>query len=156
MLFTKIVTQDNINAYKLFETLNARGVQLSTPNLLKNHIFSTLAGNDDVSDETLDVLDEDWSTIIAQLGENNFTDFVRYHHNIQKKLVSKRALFKSVKQIAHTPQSANKYLVSLKDYAPIYAALLNPSDEWWKTRGNHIVDIIYVFFLYTQTYLIYQ
>lgn len=42
MFFTKIVTQDNINAYKIFETLNARGIQLSTPDLLKNHIFSTL------------------------------------------------------------------------------------------------------------------
>ncbi len=136
MVFTKIVTQDNINAYKVFETLNARGVQLSTPDLLKNHIFSTLAGNDEVSDETLDVLDEDWATIIAQLGESNFTDFVRYHHNIQKTLISKRGLFKSVKHIADTPLAANQYLDSLKNYAPVYAALLRPNDEWWRTWGN--------------------
>ncbi|MBF0235964.1 MAG: DUF262 domain-containing protein [Desulfamplus sp.] len=138
MIFTKIVTQDNINAYKLFETLNARGVQLSTPDLLKNHIFSTLAGNDDVSDETLDVLDEEWSTIIAQLGESNFTDFVYYHHNIQKKLTSKRNLFKSVKEIVTTPQTANNYLESLKDHAPIYAALLHPDDEWWRQWGDQL------------------
>ncbi len=127
---------DNINAYKVFETLNARGVQLSTPDLLKNHIFSTLSDNDDVSDETLDMLDEDWSTIIAQLGQSNFTDFVRYHHNIQKQLTSKRNLFKSVKQIADTPQTANQYLESLKDHAPRYAALLRPDDEWWRRWGE--------------------
>ena len=136
MVFTKIVTQDNINAYKVFETLNARGVQLSTPDLLKNHIFSTLTKNNDVGDDALDVLDEDWATIIAQLGESNFTDFVRYHHNIQKTLISKRSLFKSVKQIVSNPRKANQYLDALKDYAPVYAALLRPNDEWWKTWGN--------------------
>ncbi|OQY01117.1 MAG: RloF protein [Desulfobacteraceae bacterium 4572_130] len=141
MVFTKIVTHDNINAYKVFETLNARGVKLSTPDLLKNHIFSTISSNDDVSDETLDVLDEDWSTIVAQLGENDFIDFMRYHHNIQKQLITKKGLFKSVKQIAHTPELANQYLVSLKDYAPIYAALLNPNDEWWKSQGNDVSSI---------------
>ncbi len=68
LIFTKIVTQDSINAYKVFETLNARGVQLSTPDLLKNHIFSTLTSNDDVTDQQLNELDEDWAVIITQLG----------------------------------------------------------------------------------------
>lgn len=35
MIFTKIVVQDELNAYKVFETLNARGVQLSTPRSTK-------------------------------------------------------------------------------------------------------------------------
>jgi len=143
MVFTKIVTQDNINAYKVFETLNARGVQLSTPDLLKNHIFSTLTANNDIADETLDILDEDWATIIAQLGESNFTDFVRYHHNTQKALITKKGLFKSVKQIVSTPPTASRYLDSLKDYAPVYAALLRPNDEWWKGWGNFRKEIVH-------------
>jgi uncharacterized protein with ParB-like and HNH nuclease domain len=134
MIFTKIITQDNINAYKVFETLNARGVQLSTPDLLKNHIFSTLSANDDVSDEHLDLLDEDWSTIIEQLGESNFTDFVRYHHNMQNSFVQKKLLFKAVKQNINTTTLASDYLKSLKEYATIYSALLNPFDEWWKKQ----------------------
>ncbi|MDM8525491.1 DUF262 domain-containing HNH endonuclease family protein [Desulfococcaceae bacterium HSG8] len=141
MVFTKIVTRDNIDAYKVFETLNARGVQLSTPYLLKNHIFSTLTANDDVSDGQLDELDEDWASVITQLGENNFTDYVRYHHNIQKKTVSKRELFKSVKQLVRTPRAAGNYLISLSDYAPVYAALLNPYDEWWQSYGDFAREI---------------
>ncbi len=134
MIFTKIITQDNINAYKVFETLNARGVQLSTPDLLKNHIFSTLASNDDVSDEHLNLLDEDWSIIIGQLGESNFTDFVRYHYNMQNAFVQKKLLFKSIKQTVNTPKLASEYLNSLKKYATIYSALSNPFDEWWKKQ----------------------
>lgn len=140
MIFTKIVTQDNINAYKVFETLNARGVQLSTPDLLKNHLFSTLVANEDVSDEHLDLLDEDWSAIISQLGVNNFTDFVRYHHNMQTPYVQKRHLFKSIKQIVNKPEIASKYLQSLKKFASIYSALLNPYDEWWKNLGQEYKD----------------
>ncbi len=40
LLFTTIYVDDDINAYKVFETLNARGVKLSTTDLLKNSIFS--------------------------------------------------------------------------------------------------------------------
>lgn len=141
MIFTKIVTQDSINAYKVFETLNARGVQLSTPDLLKNHIFSTLAGNDDMSNGTLDILDEDWATIIVQLGESNFTDFMRYHHIMQAQLKSKRMLFKAIKGMADTPRAANRYLESLTVYAPIYAALLRPNDEWWRRWGSYLPQI---------------
>ena len=136
IFFTKIIIQDSINAYKIFETLNARGIQLSTPDLLKNHIFSTLTENDDVTDSHLNKLDEDWSVIISQLSENNFTDFINYHHNIQKPLVSKRGLFKSIQQIVTKPIDASNYLKSLGDYAPVYVALLKPHDEWWNTYSN--------------------
>lgn len=134
MVFTKIVVQDDLNAYKLFETLNARGVQLSTPDLLKNYIFSIVTRNDEVFDEEIDDLDKEWSGIITQLGEGHFTDFVRSHHNIQEKLIRKKELFASVRRLADTPKKAYAYLQSLTDYAPIYAALLNPYDELW---ANH-------------------
>ena len=136
MIFTKIVVQDSLNAYRVFETLNARGVQLSTPDLLKNYIFSVVTSNDDVTDEKLDELDESWATILVQLGENNFTDFIRYHHNFQKNIVTKKELFKSIRSLYHKPQEAYAYLHSLDRFASIYASLLNPYDEWWKARYN--------------------
>jgi len=134
MVFTKIVVQDDLNAYKVFETLNARGVQLSTPDLLKNYIFSVVTKND-ISNDDLNDLDERWSEILSQLGESNFTDFIRYHHNFQEKLVTKKDLFSSVRKLANTPEKAYVYLQSLTEYAPIYASLLNPYDEWWENQG---------------------
>lgn len=136
MLFTKIVVQDDINAYKVFETLNARGVQLSTPDLLKNYIFSVVTKEDNVTEPDLDDLDEQWAGVISQLGESNFTDFIRYHHNFQDKLVTKKSLFKSVRNLADTPKKAYAYLYSLIEYAPIYASLLNPHDEWWANQKD--------------------
>ncbi|MBM5782370.1 MAG: DUF262 domain-containing protein [Pelagibacterales bacterium] len=40
LFFTSITVSSDLNAYKVFETLNARGVKLSTPDLIKNHLFS--------------------------------------------------------------------------------------------------------------------
>ncbi len=136
MVFTKIVVQDDLNAYKVFETLNSRGVQLSTPDLLKNYIFSIITSNDDVMDERLDDLDEEWSVIVSQLGENNFTEFIHYHHNFQKKSVTKKELFISIRQLVNTAEAAYAYLRSLTEYAPIYASLLNHHDEWWASQKD--------------------
>lgn len=138
MLFTQIVVQDELNAYKVFETLNARGVQLSTPDLLKNYIFSVVTKNNDVTDEELNELDERWSEILQQLGESNFTDFIRYHYNFQSRLVTKKDLFSAVRRSITEPKEAYSYLSSLSRYAPIYASLLNAHDDWW---GNQ--DPIY-------------
>lgn len=136
MVFTKIVVQDDLNAYKVFETLNARGVQLSTPDLLKNYIFSVVTKNNDVVDDDLEDLDEKWSDIVEQLGESNFTEFIRYHHNFQATLVTKKELFASVRKLVTTPEQAYGYLCSLSDYAPIYASLLNPHDDWWANQDD--------------------
>ena len=143
LIFTKIVVQDNLNAYKVFETLNARGAKLSTPDLLKNYIFSVVTQNDDVPDETLDELDETWSGILTQLGENDFTDFVRYHHNSHRPLVSKNGLFKSVRQLYTLPGQAHGYLNSLTEAVPVYASLSNPYDEWWQQEGGKYREAIH-------------
>ncbi|MBT9099062.1 DUF262 domain-containing protein [Methylovulum psychrotolerans] len=136
MVFTKIVVQDDLNAYKVFETLNARGVQLSTPDLLKNALFSVATKNAALSDDDLDELDESWSEIVSQLGESNFTDFIRYHYHFQAPLVTKKDLFAAIRKRLDTPEQAYQYLASLSYYAPVYASLLNPQDDWW---GNQAV-----------------
>ncbi|MDD2658084.1 MAG: DUF262 domain-containing HNH endonuclease family protein [Methylococcales bacterium] len=141
MIFTKIVVQDDLNAYKVFETLNARGVQLSTPDLLKNYIFSIVTKDNNIPDEDLNELDESWSEIVSQLGESNFTDFIRYHHNFQATLVTKKDLFSSVRRLVNTPEKAYEYLQSLSEYAPVYASLLNPHDEWWANQDVTYRDV---------------
>lgn len=133
IIFTKVVVQDDLNAYKVFETLNARGVQLSTPDLIKNYIFSIITKNDDVSDEELDELDMRWAEIIEQLGETNFTEFVRYHHNARAPLSTKNNLFRAIRNLVQTPAQAHDYINSLVSHAAVYGALLESHDEFWHT-----------------------
>lgn len=141
LVFTKIVVQDSINAYKVFETLNARGVMLSTPDLIKNYIFSIIAGTGGVTDSELDELDEKWSGIISQLGEKNFTNFVRYLFNSEYAFVTKKELFKRVRTKYQTPQSAALYLNRLSTNAALYTSLLNPSEEWWNSVDQKYLEV---------------
>jgi uncharacterized protein with ParB-like and HNH nuclease domain len=43
--------------------LNARGVKLSSADLLKNYLFSTIDTNQDMPDDVIDKLDEQWKEI---------------------------------------------------------------------------------------------
>ncbi len=134
MVFTKIIVQDDLNAYKVFETLNARGVQLSTPDLLKKYLFSIVTKDDKIGDEELDELDEldeQWSEIIYQLGESNVSDYIRCHHNSHRKMVTKNNLYTSMRKVITPPKEAYDYLRSLINSAPIYASLISPNDLWW-------------------------
>ncbi|BDQ67845.1 DUF262 domain-containing protein [Shewanella xiamenensis] len=142
MVFTKIIVQDDLNAYKVFETLNARGVQLSTPDLLKNYLFSIVTKDVNFDEEELNDLDEQWSEIIAQLGESNVSDFVRYHHNSHRKMVTKKELFSSMRKAVNTPEEAYSYLKSLIEHAPVYASLINPSDAWWAEQPQEYRDAL--------------
>ncbi len=136
ILFTKIIVDNELQAYKIFETLNARGVQLSTPDLLKNFLFSQIAKKN--TDEQLDVIDRRWGQIIDDLGKENFTDFVRYHYHISNTLVTKKQLFNKITVAIKNTEDAVSYLKSLSEYAPIYAALNNVDDEMWKGKYQNI------------------
>jgi hypothetical protein len=136
MVFTKIVVSDDLNAYKVFETLNARGVQLSTPDLLKNYLFSIITRDNDVPDNELNELEERWSEVVTQLGETDFTNFIRYHHNFQATRVTKKDLFASIRRLTDSQKKAYEYLDSLNKYAPLYASLGNPDDEWWRNQNE--------------------
>ena len=139
MIFTKIVVEDTLNAFKVFETLNSRGVSLSTSDLLKNYIFSKIA-TDDISNDTLDDLDERWGAIIEQLGENNFTDFLRYYHNMTHKVITKKNLFKSTREYVDNPSEAYKYIGEIEKFAPIYSALQFPEDPFWSNQDDMYRD----------------
>lgn len=136
MFFTKIVVQDSLNAYKVFETLNARGVQLSTPDLLKNYIFYVITQNQAITSSELDDFDKTWAFILQELGLSSFTDFIRYHYNFQNKIVTKKDLFLSIRNALDTSKKAVQYLKSLEEYAPIYAALSQPASEYWRNIEN--------------------
>lgn len=67
LFFTVITVTDQLNAFKVFETLNARGVRLSATDLLKNYLFSVLHRERDDAHE-LSVLEDRWERMVGRLG----------------------------------------------------------------------------------------
>ncbi len=132
MLFTTITVGSDLNAYKVFETLNARGVQLSVPDLVKNYVFSIIDAGHELHGQEIADLEETWGAITSQLGQNDFTRFIHAEWNSRNPLVQKNSLFKRIKQNVNDRESAYDYLRKLEYASQTYAALQSSDDEFWK------------------------
>ncbi|MBO5838376.1 MAG: DUF262 domain-containing protein, partial [Bacteroidales bacterium] len=86
LYFTIIKVTDEMNAFKVFETLNARGVQLSSADLLKNYLFSLVYNPSENPDHILQ-LEEKWSAITRNIQAEKLPDFIRYYWNSKNKTV---------------------------------------------------------------------
>ena len=65
MFFTTLYIGEELNAYKIFETLNARGIKLSSADLLKNYLFSRMDDRGDTPNNIVDEWDEKWEKILS-------------------------------------------------------------------------------------------
>jgi len=128
LLFIQIVVENDLDAYVVFETLNARGIELSVSDLLKNYLLSLTAK----SDEDKRQAKEQWDRIIQITDLNGFPTFLRYYWNSRYELVRKESLFKSLRNSVRTAEQTFTLLDDLEKYAAVYAALRNPNDELWE------------------------
>ena len=133
LFFTVIRVDDELNAFKVFETLNARGVQLSSADLLKNYLFSIVdAGGSDKREMT--EMESLWSQVINKLGSQKFPEFLRIYWNSRNRTVRKRELFKAIRRNVAGRAEAFNLIRDLNRSADTYIALRDPTDETWKTR----------------------
>lgn len=137
LLFIQITVEDELNAYTVFETLNSRGVELTSTDLLKNYLFSLVAK----SPSDLKLVKSQWGKIIEVVGLKNFPVFLRHYLNGRMKLISKKYLFKAIKQIVKTDDAVFTLLDNLERSAYIYMALGNPNDDFWKGE-KELIEVI--------------
>ena len=130
LFFTVITVADELNAYKVFETLNARGVRLSATDLLKNYLFSVLAREQDHNAE-MDELERRWEEIIGRLGSENFTDFLRMHWNSRRDFCRQAELFKAIRNSIKGRGEVFTLLRDMSDDIDTYLALTQPEGSQW-------------------------
>ncbi len=130
LVFIQITVDDEISAYTVFETLNARGVELTTTDLLKNYLFSLVATLGKNGSE-FKILKENWQQIVDIVGLKKFPVFLRFYINSKQNLVRKERLFKEIKKDIKTPKNAIDLIETLKETAFLYSAILNPTDDFW-------------------------
>lgn len=127
MMFIQITVEDELNAYTVFETLNSRGIELTSTDLLKNYLFSLVAK----SETDLKQIKNQWKKIIDTIGLREFPNFLRYFLLATRKPVTKEYLFKEIKQFVKTGQEVFDLLDQLEFYAYNYMALGNADDDMW-------------------------
>jgi hypothetical protein len=135
LIFTVITVGDDLNAFKVFETLNARGVQLSSADLLKNYLFSVV-DSDSSHPSELTEIERHWSRVMSILGQERFEEFLRTYWNSLNSNVRKNELFKVIRKHIRNKAQAFALLRELGESADIYMALRSPEDELWKGKPD--------------------
>ena len=96
LMFTTITVQDDLNAYLVFETLNARGIYFSVPDLFKNYLLSTM-DKPQPADEVFEEFEKQWFKVLDQLSVTDFTNFLRSHIGMTQTLPNKKDLYRVLK-----------------------------------------------------------
>jgi hypothetical protein len=144
LFFTVITVTDELNAYKVFETLNARGVRLSATDLLKNYLFSVLDRGGE-TDHELRNLEDRWEAIVGRLQSENFPDFLRVHWNSRHSFARQADLFKTIRQRVTDREAVFQLLRGMEEDLDTYLALSSPEASEWSADDKVLASTLKTF-----------
>ena len=144
LFFTVISVTDELNAYKVFETLNARGVRLSSTDLLKNYLFSVLHRDNEHPHE-MKTLEDRWESMVTRLGSESFPDFLRIHWISRRTFVRQSELFKTIRSRVTDREAVFQLLRDMDEDMETYLALTNPETSQWHTDLKMYVQNLRMF-----------
>lgn len=144
LFFTVITVTDELNAYKVFETLNARGVRLSATDLLKNYLFSVL-DREPRHPQEMESLEDRWEALVGRLGAESFPEFLRAHWRSRHGPVRQTDLFKTIRgQVADRAQVFS-LIRAMEDDVDVYLALTQHENSDWPPSWKELVASLRLF-----------
>lgn len=139
LVFTVITVDNDLAAYKVFETLNARGVKLSTSDLLKNHLLLVVARG---APSDLELAERLWTEAAKALGSGEFPTYLRHFWNAGHRPVRAAGLFREVRAETKDATAALELLQALFDQAPLYRGLDTPAAPLWTREQRPYVEAL--------------
>ena len=126
LYFICITVEDELDAYTLFETINARGLQLTITDLLKNYLFSLVRVPTDI-----ELLQLQWESLLNSTEYERFPHFLRYHLLCNHEHVSRQRLFKIVRNQTLSNGDVFALMTELDQKADLFAAMFDPNHDHW-------------------------
>ncbi len=127
-MFIQVKVQNDVNAYLVFETLNARGIELTPTDLIKNYLFSLIPP----VDSDIDYVETHWQNIGKRVSFADFPEFMRHYVNSTRKLVRSDRLFREIKDEIRDSSQVVDFLRRLEAESETYEELMQPENEAWK------------------------
>ncbi|AKX44452.1 hypothetical protein AKN87_04575 [Thiopseudomonas alkaliphila] len=130
LVFIQLDNEDD--AYLIFETLNARGRDLATSDLVKNLFLKNIKSKSTSIDKSKEL----WNSLVKvfdDFGETSIIDsfLVHYWCSVVSYCTDKR-LFSEIKTyVSDSSEIAEELLSDLANTAPYYAALMHPEESSW-------------------------
>ena len=106
-------------AFVIFETLNARGKDLETADLLKNYFFSK-------NPTQIDASQHKWDNMIRDLGNEDPTKFIRHYWNSRHSLTREKELYRTINDNINTKKESKDLLDDLSKLATLYHDIADP------------------------------
>lgn len=143
LVFIQLDNEDD--AYLIFETLNARGRDLKTSDLVKNLILKTIKQ----SNVNIDTPKEAWSKLTNRfddINENDALDSFLQHYWISKESYSSdKELFSKIKKEITDKSKAQQLLTNLTSNSVYYCKMLNPDYfDWDNNEGSQAVKRVLI------------
>jgi hypothetical protein len=124
----EVSVPNEARGFVIFETLNDRGLNLSTADLLKNHLFGKAAGR-------LPEVKGRWARTVAPFEEPDSTldldAFLRHFWASKKGVTRVKGLFNQFKPEIDSPGSAVAFSDQLQEAAALWTAMFDPAAPAW-------------------------
>lgn len=128
LVFISVRVLDQLSAYTVLETLNARGIELTETDLLKNYLLSLA---DRLSKSQMDAVLRQWARITDYVGIARFPEFLRHHLDSQRDYVRQKQLFKTIKADVRDLKQVFGLLDALEKDGAWFEALNDPGSTFW-------------------------
>lgn len=139
------------SAFRLFETLNDRGLELSAVDLMKNYLYQQAAANTAVNSNAIR---EDWEEIIDRIRyevDKPHRFFIHYMLFADEpditETISQRTLYDRFKKVVseEIPASSislEKYISDMADATFLYLDIINAEIDLYGSAGNDRINQI--------------
>lgn len=107
-------------AFVIFETLNARGKELETADLLKNYLLN--------QSKDIDASIKSWNSMISKLDKVDPTKYIRYYWNATHSFTRDKALYRTIANSIKSPKKCKEFLADLELLAAACHDLVVPSE----------------------------
>ena len=108
LFFIEIEIDSEVNPYLIFETLNARGVELNISDLVKSHLIEKSSNSQHTNRE--------WNRITNGI-ETDFEKIFQFFYNTRN---NKKRLLKDITVSISNPDTVNSFLQKLSEYTTTY------------------------------------
>jgi Protein of unknown function DUF262/Protein of unknown function (DUF1524) len=133
VIVVRLTVPNESNAFRVFETLNDRGMDLSAVDLLKNYLFGCVY--DEAKSQGLTQMEHRWAQLTGTLQDLRQENFLKVYWTSRHGLVQLDDIFEKVKDECKTPDDAQNLSIDLLESSEHYAALDESDDPVWGPFG---------------------
>ncbi|MFJ7375478.1 DUF262 domain-containing protein [Lysinibacillus capsici] len=141
-LKTIFISVDSMEeAYTIFETLNSKGISLSTTDLIKNDVFKTL-NYEHPNDDAKEIWKEIISNSKTNPKETDISVFIRHYWLSKYEFLNSTRLYKAYKKLnLDNKEKMQNFLNELYEESIVYKKIGNPDINDWRLQEEK--DIYY-------------